>query len=63
MILASARPRRPSCCSNIGALPTPRRKPSTNKVGYVNFTGKVEVTPTWTIEGIAHARFFDQNTQ
>ena len=36
---------------------------TTNKVGYVNFTGKVEVTPTWTIEGVAHARFFDQNTQ
>ena len=36
---------------------------STNKVGYVNFTGKVEVTPTWTVEGIAHARIFNQNTQ
>ncbi|WP_346656061.1 TonB-dependent receptor [Bradyrhizobium sp. dw_78] len=36
---------------------------STNKVGYVNLTGKVEVTPTWTVEGIAHARIFDQNTQ
>src|SRR5665213_3635655 len=34
---------------------------SANKVGYVNFTGKVEVTPTWTVEGIAHARLFDQN--
>ncbi len=34
-----------------------------NKVGYVNFTGKVEVTPTWTVEGVAHARFFDQHTQ
>jgi outer membrane receptor protein involved in Fe transport len=34
---------------------------STNKVGYVNLTGKVEVTPTWTVEGIAHARLFDQN--
>ncbi len=34
---------------------------STNKVGYVNFTGKVEVTPTWTIEGVAHARFFDRD--
>jgi outer membrane receptor protein involved in Fe transport len=36
---------------------------STNRVGYVNFTGKVEVTPTWTVEGIAHARIFDQQTQ
>ena len=36
---------------------------TTNKVGYVNFTGKVEVTPTWTVEGVAHARFFNQNTQ
>ncbi|MDB5608189.1 MAG: hypothetical protein JWP25_5089 [Bradyrhizobium sp.] len=36
---------------------------STNKVGYVNLTGKVEATPTWTIEGVAHARVFDQKTQ
>jgi outer membrane receptor protein involved in Fe transport len=34
---------------------------STNKVGYVNFTGKVEVAPSWTVEGIAHARLFNQN--
>ena len=34
---------------------------STNRVGYVNLTGKVEVTPTWTVEGIAHARLFNQN--
>jgi outer membrane receptor protein involved in Fe transport len=33
---------------------------SENRVGYVNLTGKVEVAPTWTIEGIAHARVFDQ---
>ena len=32
-----------------------------NRVGYVNLTGKVEATPTWTIEGSAHARLFDQN--
>ena len=25
-------------------------------------TGKVEVTPTWTIEGVAHVRIFDQKT-
>jgi outer membrane receptor protein involved in Fe transport len=36
---------------------------STNQVGYLNFTGKVEVTPTWTVEGSAHLRVFDQNTQ
>jgi outer membrane receptor protein involved in Fe transport len=34
---------------------------STNRVGYLNLTGKVEVTPTWTIEGVAHARLFDQH--
>jgi outer membrane receptor protein involved in Fe transport len=32
-----------------------------NRVGYVNLTEKVEVTPTWTIEGSAHVRLFDQN--
>jgi outer membrane receptor protein involved in Fe transport len=31
-----------------------------NRVGYVNLTGKVEATPTWTIEGSAHVRLFDQ---
>jgi len=31
-----------------------------NRVGYVNLTGKIEATPTWTIEGVAHARVFDQ---
>jgi outer membrane receptor protein involved in Fe transport len=36
---------------------------STNKVGYINLTGKVDLTPTWTLEGIAHARIFDQSTQ
>jgi outer membrane receptor protein involved in Fe transport len=36
---------------------------SENRVGYVNLTGKVEATPTWTIEGVAHARVFDQRTQ
>jgi outer membrane receptor protein involved in Fe transport len=33
---------------------------SENRVGYVNLTGKVEATPTWTIEGSAHVRVFDQ---
>ena len=36
---------------------------SSNKVAYVNLTGKVEVSPTWTIDGVAHVRIFDQNTQ
>jgi outer membrane receptor protein involved in Fe transport len=36
---------------------------STNKVGYVNLSGKVEVSPTWTLDGIVHARVFDQKTQ
>ena len=36
---------------------------TTNKVGYLNLTGKVDVTPTWTLEGNAHARRFNQNTQ
>jgi outer membrane receptor protein involved in Fe transport len=36
---------------------------SQNRVGYVNLTGKVEATPTWTIDGLAHVRIFDQKTQ
>src|SRR5437588_892456 len=32
-----------------------------NRVGYVNLTGKVEATPTWTIEGSAHVRAFQRN--
>ena len=36
---------------------------SANKVGYVNLTGKVELSPTWTLDGIAHARVFDQKIQ
>ncbi len=36
---------------------------STNRVGYVNLTSRVEATPTWTIEGGAHVRIFDQKTQ
>ena len=31
-----------------------------NRVGYVNLTGKVEATPTWTLDGSAHVRIFDQ---
>src|SRR5215204_2021327 len=33
-----------------------------NRVGYVNLTGKVEVTPTWTIDGSAHVRAFQHKT-
>ncbi len=33
-----------------------------NKVGYLNLTGKVEATPSWTFEGTAHARVFNQST-
>jgi len=36
---------------------------SRNRVGYVNLTGKVEATPTWTIEGSARVRVFEQKTQ
>ena len=36
---------------------------SENRVGYFNLTGKVELTPTWTLEGIAHARILDRQTQ
>jgi outer membrane receptor protein involved in Fe transport len=36
---------------------------SANKVGYFNLTGKVEATPTWTIEGAANLRIFQQKTQ
>ena len=35
---------------------------SQNQVGYLNLTGKFEVTPTWTIDGIAHYRAFNQRT-
>jgi outer membrane receptor protein involved in Fe transport len=35
---------------------------STNRVGYVNLTSKVEATPSWTIDGSAHVRVFDHKT-
>jgi outer membrane receptor protein involved in Fe transport len=35
---------------------------STNRVGYLNLTGKIEATPAWTIEGSAHLRVFDHQT-
>ena len=62
-ISAPPRPRRSNCCSNIGAPTYTTPQTSTNKVGYVNLTGKVEVSPTWTIDGIAHVRIFNQKTQ
>ncbi len=31
-----------------------------NQVAYANLTAKVEVTPTWTFESVAHARAFGQ---
>jgi len=33
-----------------------------NRVAYLNLTGKVEATPTWTIEGSARVRAFRQKT-
>ena len=35
---------------------------SANQVAYANLTGKVEVTPTWTVETITHVRAFQQRT-
>src|SRR5690348_4890537 len=35
---------------------------SSNRVGYANLTGKVEATPTWTIDGVAHLRVYDHKT-
>jgi outer membrane receptor protein involved in Fe transport len=34
-----------------------------NQVGYVNLLGKVDVAPNWSVEGSAHVRLFDQQTQ
>jgi outer membrane receptor protein involved in Fe transport len=34
-----------------------------NQVAYANLTGKVDVTPTWTFETVAHVRAFGQQTQ
>ncbi|MBV9458496.1 MAG: TonB-dependent receptor [Bradyrhizobium sp.] len=33
-----------------------------NQVAYGNLTGKVDVTPTWTVETVAHVRAFGQQT-
>jgi outer membrane receptor protein involved in Fe transport len=35
---------------------------SANQVAYANLTGKVEVTPSWTVETITHVRAFNQRT-
>jgi iron complex outermembrane receptor protein len=35
---------------------------SNNRVAYLNLTGKVEATPTWTIEGSARVRRFQHKT-
>ncbi|MBR1214172.1 TonB-dependent receptor [Bradyrhizobium sp. JYMT SZCCT0180] len=35
---------------------------TSNQVAYANLTGKVEATPTWTIEGSARVRAFRQKT-
>jgi outer membrane receptor protein involved in Fe transport len=34
-----------------------------NQVGYLNLLGKVDVAPNWTLEGSAHVRLFNQQTQ
>jgi outer membrane receptor protein involved in Fe transport len=36
---------------------------SNDQVAYLNLTGKFDITPTWTVEGIAHVRAFNQSTQ
>ena len=33
-----------------------------NRVGYLNLIGKVEATPSWTVEGTAHVRRFEQHS-
>src|ERR1700761_7201622 len=35
---------------------------SDNQVAYANLTGRVDVTPTWTVETVAHVRAFGQQT-
>ena len=34
-----------------------------NQAGYLNLTGRFDVSPTWTIDAIAHYRAFSQQTQ
>lgn len=33
---------------------------SSNRVGYLNLTAKADATPTWTLEGTAHVRRYEQ---
>jgi outer membrane receptor protein involved in Fe transport len=33
-----------------------------NQVAYANLSGKVDLTPSWTVRGIAHVRSFSQQT-
>ncbi|TFV80522.1 TonB-dependent receptor [Bradyrhizobium frederickii] len=33
---------------------------TSNRVGYLNLTGKVDATPTWTLESTAHVRRYEQ---
>lgn len=33
---------------------------TSNRVGYLNLTGKADATPTWTLEGTAHLRRYEQ---
>ncbi|PJG54285.1 hypothetical protein CVM73_15855 [Bradyrhizobium forestalis] len=33
---------------------------TSNRVGYLNLTGKVDATPSWTLEGTAHLRRYEQ---
>jgi outer membrane receptor protein involved in Fe transport len=35
---------------------------SNDQVGYLNLTAKVDVTPTWTLQGVAHVRSFYEAT-
>jgi outer membrane receptor protein involved in Fe transport len=36
---------------------------SMNQVGYLNLTGRFDVSPTWTVDANAHYRAFSQHTQ
>ena len=35
---------------------------NSNQVGYLNLTGRFDVSPTWTIDANAHYRAFSQHT-
>ena len=60
----SARQRRcrSNCCRTIGARPIRHRRPRTTRWPTLNLTGKVEATPTWTIDGSVRVRAFRQKT-